>query len=119
MSLEAWFTVAVIGFCLGLLIHGRTAPDIVMMAGLTLLLVTGILTPTEALSGLSNEGMVTVGIMFVIVTGLRDTGAIAWIVQHLLGCRVYPPGCHVSDRTISRGNRQRPRPNGFAARRTS
>ncbi|MBK9130709.1 MAG: SLC13 family permease [Gammaproteobacteria bacterium] len=85
MTLEAWFTIAVIGLCLGLLIHGRTAPDIVMMAGLTLLLAAGILTPAEALSGLSNEGMVTVGIMFVIVTGLRDTGAIAWIVQHLLG----------------------------------
>jgi di/tricarboxylate transporter len=85
MTQDAWFTVAVIGLCLALLIRGRIAPDIVMMGGLTLLLVTGILTPAEALSGLSNEGMVTVGIMFVIVTGLRDTGAIAWIVQHLLG----------------------------------
>ncbi|MCC6206724.1 MAG: SLC13 family permease [Gammaproteobacteria bacterium] len=85
MTPEAWLTLAVIGLCLGLLIHGRIAPDIIMVAGLTLLLTTGILTPAQALSGLSNEGMVTVGIMFVVVTGLRDTGAIAWVVQHLLG----------------------------------
>jgi di/tricarboxylate transporter len=52
---------------------------------LTLLLVSGILTPQEALSGLANEGMVTVAVLYVVVAGVRDTGGLEWVVQRLLG----------------------------------
>jgi di/tricarboxylate transporter len=63
----------------------RFAPDIIMVGGLTLLLVCGTLTPAEALAGLANEGMVTVGVLYVVVSGLKETGGIAWIVNSLLG----------------------------------
>ena len=56
-----------------------------MTGGLTLLLVSGILTPQEALSGLANEGMVTVAVLYAVVAGVRDTGGLEWIVQWLLG----------------------------------
>jgi len=85
MSPEAWFTLAVIALCFGLLVLTRFATDIVLMGGLTLLLVTGILTPAQALGGLANEGVVTVGALFVVVAGLKDTGAIAWVVEYVLG----------------------------------
>jgi len=85
MGWEAWFVVVVVVTCFGVLTTNRVAPDIVMVGGLTLLLVTGILTPQEALSGLANEGMVTVGVLYVVVTGMRETGGIEWIVQSVLG----------------------------------
>ncbi|MDX9741451.1 MAG: SLC13 family permease [Gammaproteobacteria bacterium] len=85
MSFEAWFTVIVVGLCLAALISNRVGPDTVMMGGLSLLLVTGIVTPAQGLAGFANEGMITVGVLFVVVAGLRDTGAVGWIVQHLLG----------------------------------
>jgi di/tricarboxylate transporter len=85
MIWEAWFTLAVVLFCFCVLAYNRYSPDIVMMGGLTLLLVTGILTPAEALAGLANEGMVTVGVLYVVVSGLRETGGIGWIVQGVLG----------------------------------
>ena len=56
-----------------------------MAGGLTLLLVFGILTPHEALSGLANEGMVTVGILYIVVSGLKETGCITWLGSSLLG----------------------------------
>ncbi|MEX1055407.1 MAG: SLC13 family permease, partial [Rhodothermales bacterium] len=46
-----------------------------------LLLVAGILTPAEAVSGLSNEGTVTVAGMLVISLGLVKTGAIARVAR--------------------------------------
>ncbi len=85
MGWDAWFTLLVVVFCFGLLAYNRFAPDTVLMAGLTLLLVSGILTPQEALGGLANEGMVTVGVLYIVVTGLRETGGIAWIVESVLG----------------------------------
>ena len=85
MGWEALFTIGVIVALLGLLAFTRYAPDILLLGGVTLLLLVGILDPKQALAGLSNEGMVTVGVLYVVVTGLRDTGGVAWIVQRLFG----------------------------------
>ncbi|HHJ19393.1 MAG TPA: SLC13 family permease [Gammaproteobacteria bacterium] len=85
MEIDAWITLAVIGLCFGLLVLNRIPPDVVLMGGLTLLLVGGILSPEQALSGLANEGMVTVGALYVVVSGLKETGAIAWVVEYILG----------------------------------
>jgi di/tricarboxylate transporter len=85
MSWEAWLSVGVVFLCIGLLAHGRVAADIVLVGGLTLLLVAGVITPQQALAGLSNEGMVTVGVLYVVVSGLQETGGAVWISQSVLG----------------------------------
>lgn len=85
MGWEAWFTLAVVAGCFGILAWNRVAPDVTMVGGLTLLLVSGVLSPQEALSGLANEGMVTVAVLFVVVAGIRETGGLAWVVHTLLG----------------------------------
>jgi di/tricarboxylate transporter len=56
-----------------------------MSAGLTLLLVSGILTPQEALAGFANQGMLTVAVLYVVVSGLTETGTVNWLAQGLLG----------------------------------
>ena len=85
MSWQAWFTLGVVALCFALLARNRAPPDITMAGGLTLLLVAGILTPAQALAGFANEGMVTVGVLYVVVTGIRETGGIGWIVHRMLG----------------------------------
>jgi di/tricarboxylate transporter len=85
MTLEAWFVIGVVALCFGLLASNRFPPDLVLMAGLTLLLLSGLITPTEALIGFSNEGMATVAVLYIVITGFRETGGINWIVQSVLG----------------------------------
>ena len=85
MGWEAWFTLTVISLCFIAMAAYRVAPDTALMGGLTLLLVSGILSPGEAFIGLSNEGVITVAILYVVVAGLKETGAIAWLGQSLLG----------------------------------
>ncbi len=85
MDFEAWFTLATITLCFVAMATNRVAPDITLMGGLSLLLLTGILTPEAAFSGLSNEGVITVAVLYIVVTGLTETGAIAWLGQMLLG----------------------------------
>lgn len=82
---EGWFSLGLVAFCFGMFAFTRVAPDLVTSAALTLLLVLGILDTKEALQGFSNEGMLTVGVLYVVVTGLTETGAVAWLGQGLLG----------------------------------
>ena len=72
MGWEAWFTIAVITFCFAAMAIYRVSPDTALMGGITLLLVSGILSPAEAFVGLSNEGVITVAILYVVVAGLKE-----------------------------------------------
>jgi len=84
LTWQAWTTLAVVGMVLVLLMRTRIGPDIILLGGLTLLLTLGVVTPEGALHGLSNEGMVTVGVMYIVVAGLSETGGVAFIVRGLL-----------------------------------
>ncbi|MDZ7828907.1 MAG: SLC13 family permease [Halofilum sp. (in: g-proteobacteria)] len=85
MGFEAWLTIAVVVCVLGAIFATRIAADMAFLAGLTVLLVAGILTPAQAFAGLTNEGLLTVAVLYVIVAGVEDTGGIRWLVQHVLG----------------------------------
>ena len=78
MEWEILFSLGVVVFCFGMLAFTRVSPDIITTAGLSLILITGILTPQEALAGFSNEGMLTVAVLYVVVSGLTETGAVGW-----------------------------------------
>lgn len=83
MGFDAWLTVCLIIGTVGVLISTRLAPDLVLVGSLTLFMVFGVLTPAEALSGLGNPGLATVGVLYVVAAGLVDTGGV-----HLLGSRL-------------------------------
>lgn len=98
MIWEAWFVLGVIAMMLALLMHGRFAPDVVIVASVSLLLLVdqaaSIITPgrppmilstKDAVAGMSNEGMLTVAVMYVVVCGLTETGAVAWLGEKILG----------------------------------
>lgn len=59
--------------------------DAVFLTMLTILFVAGIVTPVEALVGFSNEGMLTVGALYIVAAGLRETGGVQYFLNKLLG----------------------------------
>lgn len=83
--MNAWIATAVVGLVLTLLVRGRIAPWLVLLAGMIVLLTTGVLTPAQAVAGFANEGMLTVAALYVVVAGLRETGAMSGAVQGLFG----------------------------------
>ena len=85
MGLESAITLAIIGVLLGVLICTRLAPHLVLLGGLTLLFTLGIVTEKDVLAGFANPGMVTVAVLFAVVTGLRETAAMHWLAEPLLG----------------------------------
>jgi di/tricarboxylate transporter len=85
VSWDAWFTLALLTGVLVTLVASELAPYLVMMAALTLLSLFGILTPSEALSGFSNPGLMTVAAMFIIAAGMQGSGALNGIETRILG----------------------------------
>jgi di/tricarboxylate transporter len=85
MGFEAWFALGVVLMVLVLLASTRLAPDLILIGGVLVLLVSGILTAPEALAGLANEGMATVGLLFVVACGISETGGITWLADRLFG----------------------------------
>jgi di/tricarboxylate transporter len=85
MAWEAWFVLFIVALCFSLMASNRFPPDLVLMGGLTLLLISDTISPTEALAGLANESMVTIAVLYVVITGFRETGGINWIVDSVLG----------------------------------
>lgn len=79
------FTLSLVLGILLLLTFTNLAPDVVLIIGVCILVLTGILTPGEALSGMSNEGMITVAILFVVGAGVQQTGGVDWIAKRLFG----------------------------------
>ncbi|HEX7003873.1 MAG TPA: SLC13 family permease [Trueperaceae bacterium] len=85
MSLAAIITIGTAVAIIGSLVFTRMAPDLAFGGGLVLLLVTGVLEPAEAFAGFANEGVLTVGALYAVVAGLRDTGGVHWISRKVLG----------------------------------
>lgn len=85
MTYEGWAVVGVILSCLMLLITTQYSVDMILLAGLAILFISGIVTPEAALSGFSNEGMLTVAALYVVAAGLKETGAIHFITQKVMG----------------------------------
>jgi di/tricarboxylate transporter len=86
-SWQATFTLGTVIMVLVLLAIPSAMPDLVLIGAVVLLLAVGILSPQQALDGLSNEAMVTVAILYVVGAGVRDTGSIDWVASHILGRR--------------------------------
>jgi di/tricarboxylate transporter len=85
MSGQAWTAVGVVLACLGLLLFTASAPELILLGGVVVLLLFGVLTPEQALGGFSNQGMITVALMYVVVAGIRETGGVDMLVHHVLG----------------------------------
>ncbi|RMD63559.1 MAG: SLC13 family permease, partial [Planctomycetota bacterium] len=85
LSVAAWLTAAVAALMVGGLIHGKVGADLVLLSGLLALLLAGILSPSDALRGFANPGVATVGLLYVVAAGLRETGAVDRLTAPLLG----------------------------------
>ncbi|SNX59069.1 Di- and tricarboxylate transporter [Nitrosomonas ureae] len=85
MEWQGWFTLGLCIAVLVTLISTRIGPHLIMIGALTLLSALGILSSSDALSGFSNSGLITVAGMFVVATGMHASGAIDLLVNTLLG----------------------------------
>ena len=82
---QGWLTLSLITVAFGLNAVTALPAEIVFLGAVAILYVSGVLSTPAALNGFSNDGMVTVGVLYFVVTGLQQTGALEWVSQQVLG----------------------------------
>lgn len=73
MTLSGIITVAIIIGMFITLVIGWFEADLVVFAALVILILLGIITPEEALSGFSNEGILTIAALFVVISVVQNS----------------------------------------------
>jgi di/tricarboxylate transporter len=85
MSVEMIIVLALIGVAVYLFASERFPVDLVALIIMAVLLLSGIISAEEGISGFSNTATVTVGAMFILSAALFKTGAVnavgAWTVR--------------------------------------
>ena len=76
-------TVVILVITVALFIQSRLRIDLIAICALVALLITGVLTPQQALTGFANQATATIAAMFVVSAGLVRTGLIQWVARYL------------------------------------
>jgi len=91
MGWEGWLTIAVVLSVLGALASGIGSPVGVLFAALAVLVTATALSGSDRLldaasaaEGFGSSGLITVGLLFVVASGLTRTGAVAMIAEPLI-----------------------------------
>ncbi|PIE06474.1 MAG: dATP pyrophosphohydrolase [Rhodobacterales bacterium] len=79
---EAFISLAVVGFMFVAFLREIWETEVVAIAGVAILLVTGVLPYNTALSVLANPAPWTIACMFLVMGALVRTGALDWFTQH-------------------------------------
>lgn len=85
MGLDAWITLATMFGVFATLLFTNTRAHIAFFCAIAVLEITGVLTIEESFAGFDTASIITVGLLFLVIAGLRHTGALEWMVSHLMG----------------------------------
>lgn len=77
-------TVGILALTIALMVHGRIRADLAALGGLLALMLTGILTPQEALAGFSSPTLLTIAGLFIVGGAVFRTGLAAIISRKLM-----------------------------------
>ena len=84
VTIKAILTVAILGFTLYGFIREKIPPDVTALLALLALLVTRVLSPTEAFSGFSHPATVSVAAVLVLSAGLERTGVLTYLARRVI-----------------------------------
>ena len=79
------FTILVVLGMLVALVLEVLAPDVILFLSLGILFLTGVLTPQEAFQGFSNQGMLTVGVLFIVAFAAQSSGILEVLANRVMG----------------------------------
>ena len=84
MTFEIVFVLVALTAMVTALAYDIMRPGLVLFCIVVSFLCVGILTPKQVLEGFSNKGMITVGLLFLVSEGVRQSGALSSLMKNLL-----------------------------------
>jgi di/tricarboxylate transporter len=109
MTLHAWLTLAIVVGAIVLFASEKVRIDLVALIVLVVLAALGLVSPSEALAGFSNEATITVAAMFALSLGIERSGALEplgrllsrirqpWLLTLALMLAIAPMGAFVKN----------------------
>lgn len=85
MSVDAWFTLAVVIGVLLVLIKDLLSPAAAMFSAMVAVLAFEVVEPAEAFAGFANPAPVTIAALYVLARAVEKSGVLAPVVGGLLG----------------------------------
>ncbi|MDQ0258048.1 di/tricarboxylate transporter [Evansella vedderi] len=85
MTIDIFMVLIIVGCMMVCLMKEITRPDFIVFCTLAVMLLLGIITPAEAVKGFSNEGMLTVALLFIIAGAVQQSGILTKFVKSALG----------------------------------
>lgn len=80
-----WGTLTVLVVMTILLVMEVADSSFILFGALVIFLLTGIITPKEAFSGFSNQGMLSIGFLYVVAYAVQSTGLLNVLGKNMLG----------------------------------
>ena len=68
-----------------LILKSKLRADVVFLAGMSALFVSGVLDIKGAFGGLISPSVLVIAAIYAVIAGLNHTGVLNWIVKHLMG----------------------------------
>jgi di/tricarboxylate transporter len=84
LTLEGYIVLAVVILTIVALAREIMRPGLVFFSSAVVLMATGIISDQELLAGFSNKGMITVGVLFLVSEGVRQSGILERLAQTYL-----------------------------------
>ncbi|HKL34392.1 MAG TPA: SLC13 family permease [Tangfeifania sp.] len=84
MTLEGYIVIGVIVLTIIALAKELMRPGLVFFSAAVILMASGIISNQEFLEGFSNKGMITIGVLFIVSEGVRQSGVLNRLAQTYL-----------------------------------
>ena len=85
MTLEAVFALIAVLLMVVCLVLELARPEYIILFVLSLFILTGVITPSEALKGFSNQELMTIALLFVVAGAVQQSGLLHTAVKKILG----------------------------------
>lgn len=81
--MEAYIVIIALVAMVFMLVKGYLRPGIILFSVVVIFVCCGIITPAEAISGFSNKGVITVGLLFLVSEGIRRSHCLRPIMARI------------------------------------
>ncbi|MSR41728.1 MAG: SLC13 family permease [Phycisphaerales bacterium] len=85
ISVQGWLALAITLISLTLIVRGRWSLDLVMAGTIGLLVLSGVLSPSDALSGIASPAILTIPLLLIVSQGVIGTGLVQAVGASIFG----------------------------------
>jgi di/tricarboxylate transporter len=84
MTFESWIVIAVLVFLMVAFFLEAMRPGLILLSAAVIFMATGIITDKELIAGFSNDGLITIAVLFLVNEGIKQSGLMSRLAKAYL-----------------------------------